>query len=34
MTVFSELSKDAWKLFLEAALIVGFLAGILRRRRD
>ncbi len=34
MPPFAELSKDAMKLFLLAALIVGFLAGILRRRRE
>jgi hypothetical protein len=33
MTVFAEMSKQACKLFLLAALLVGFIAGVLRRRR-
>jgi hypothetical protein len=33
MTVFAELSKDAMKIAVWAGLVVGFLAGLLRRRR-
>jgi MYXO-CTERM domain-containing protein len=33
MTIFGEMSKEAMKWAVWAALAVGFIAGVLRRRR-
>jgi hypothetical protein len=33
MSVFGEMSKDVMKLATWAALVVGLIAGVLRRRR-
>jgi hypothetical protein len=33
MTLFAELSREAMRLAVWAALVVGFIAGVLRRRR-
>jgi hypothetical protein len=33
MTILAEMSEEAFKLFLLAALIIGLLAGLFRRRR-